>query len=603
MSWSSRARNAYCLLFRKQKVEDELDAELQSYLDLLIDRHLEAGLPPDEAGRAARLELEGLEQVKEQVREGRAGATVESCLQDIRYAVRSLGKSPGFAVIAVLTLALGIGVNTAIFSVFYAVLLRPLPYHQPEQLALIWSSLDKSAATRAPMSGPLLDELRHRLHLFQDVAGIWVGNGTFTGDATPEQIKVAFVTSNFPGLLGVRPALGRLFAPDEIAGNHPVILLSYGLWQRRFGGDPSIVGKAVPFTGAAATVAGVLPREFQLYFPADSNVPSEVGAFIPFQDNVYKRPKTLYFLRVLARLKPGVTIAQAQEDLNSAAAQIRQTYSEFSAENVRFELTPLHGDAVRDVRLPALIALFIGAGFVLLICCVNIANLLLARAGDRRIELAVRSAIGASQGRILRQLLLEGLVLCVIASAAGVAFGWMGLRALLSIRPDYLARLSDVGLNWPVLSFVAVISLGAVLLFGLAPSLVATKTDLNETLRESGRTSQAPVRRGVRSMLIVGEVMLGFVLMIGAGLMIRTLSKLHEVRPGFEPRNLLTFEIDLSGYRGSARINFAEEWEAKVAALPGVDAVGAVSHLPLDDYPNWYSPYRLEGMTKARPPD
>jgi len=597
MLLSRRARNFFSLLLRKQKMEDDLEAELRSYLAMLTDRHLERGLPLEQAQRAAQIELEGLEQVKEQVRDVRVGATFESWLQDIRYAVRSLGKSPGFTAVAVLTLALGLGVNTAIFSVFYGVLLRPLPYDRPEQLALIWSGFEKSAASRAPMSGPLLGELRHRLRLFQDVAGIWVGNGTFTGEATPEQVKVAFVTANFPALLGVRPALGRVFAPEESSGNRPGMLLSYGLWQRRFGGDPAIIGKGVAFAGAAATVVGVLPRDFQLYFPADSNVPPEAGAFIPFQDNVYKRPRTLYFLRVLARLKPGVTAAQAQADLDSAAGQIRQAYSEFAAENLKFEIAPLHGDAVRDVR-PALTALFAGAGFVLLICCANVANLLLARAGDRRKEMAVRSAIGATQGRILRQLLIEGLVLCTIASAAGVAFGWMGLRALLSIRPDYLARMPGVGLNWPVLLFVAAISLSAVLLFGLAPSLTSAKADLNQTLREAGRTSQAPTRRVVRSTLIAGEVTLGFVLMIGAGLMIRTLEKIHEVRPGFEPRNLLTFEIDLSRYRPGARLNFAKEWEAKVASLPGVDAVGGVSHLPLDDYPNWYSPYRLEGMTE-----
>ncbi len=596
MSLTGRARNVFRLMFRKQNIEEDLEAELRSFLAMLTDRHLDRGLPLEEAQRAARLELEGLEQVKEQVREVRVGATFESWLQDIRYAVRSLGKSPGFTAVAVLTLALGLGVNTAIFSVFYAVLLRPLPYNHPEQLALVWTKLEKTAAPRAPMSGPLLNELHHRLRLFQDVAGIWVGNGTFTGDGTPEQVKVAFVTENFPALLGIRPALGRVFRADEASANRTVMLLSYGVWQRRFGGDPTIAGTRITFAGAAATVVGVLPRDFQLYFPADSNVPSEVSALMPFQNDIYKGPADLHFLRVLGRLKPAVSAAQAQEDLNSVAGQVRQTYTEFAAENLKFTLAPLHADAVRDVR-PALIALFTGAGFVLLISCVNVANLLLARAGDRRKEIAVRSAMGASQGRILRQLLIEGLVLCTVASAAGVALGWIGLHGLLGIRPDYLARMPDVGLNWPVLLFIGAISLGAVLLFGLAPSVVTAKTDLNDTLREAGRTSRAPVTRGVRSTLIAGEVMLGFVLTIGAGLMIRTLAKIHDVRPGFEARNVLTFEVDISGYRRAARINFAKEWEAKVASLPGVDAVGAVSHLPLDDYPNWYSPYRPEGMT------
>ncbi len=600
MLWLSRATTLIRVFFHRKQVEEELNAELEAFQGMLVDRHLERGLSMEEARRAARLELEGMEQVKEQVREVRVGTTIESVLQDIRFAWRTLGKSPGFTAVAVLTLALGIGVNTAIFSVVYAVLLRPLPYNHPEQLALIWSKFEKTAPARAPASGPLLGEIQHRNRLFQDVAGIWVGNGTFTGESNPEQVKVAFVTPNFPALLGFRPALGRVFAPDEESfGGRPAIMLSYGLWQRRFGRDPAIVGKGVAFNGASATVVGVLPQDFHLHFPVDSNVPADVGAITGFGNNIYKGPTTLYFVRILARLKPGVSNEQAQQDLNQVAGQIRGAYTEFAAENLGFELIPLQRDAVRDVR-PALIALFAGAGFVVLICCVNVANLLLARAGERRKEIAVRSALGASQGRILRHLLLEGMVLCAIAAAAGLALGWAGVRGLLSIRPDYLARMPDVGLNLPVLAFVAALSFGSVLLFALAPSIETAKADLTETLREGGRTSHASARRGIRAVLIVGEIMMGFVLVIGAGLMIRTLANIESVQPGFEAQRLLTFELDLSSFAPPARINFVKEWESRVASLPGVESVGAVSHLPLDDYPNWYSPYRPEGMSENR---
>jgi putative ABC transport system permease protein len=586
------------VLFRRRRVEEDLSAELEAFESMLVDRYLKQDLSLEEARRKARLELEGSEQIKEQVRDVRMATTLQSLSQDIRFAARTLFRSPGFTAVAILTLALGIGVNTAIFSVVYAILLRPLPYDHPKQLALIWSKLEKTALSRAPASGPIWSEIVHRNNLLSDVAGIWIGNGTFTGDANPEQVKLAFVTPNFPGLLGFRPELGRIFVPaEESFGGRWAIMLSHGVWQRRYGGDPAIIGKTVSISGGSATVVGILPPDFRLYF--SDNVPAEVGAMVPFGDDLSKRPADLYFLRLLARLKPGVTAEQAQADLNQVAGQIRSQYTELNAENLSFDLAPLQRDAVREVR-PALIALFSGAGFVLLICCLNVANLLLARASSRGREIAVRSALGASRSRILRQVLLEGLVLCTVAGAAGVLLGWAGVHALMSIRPDYLAHMPEVGINWPVLAFVAGLSFASVLLCALAPSIESSKTDINITLREAGRTSQPSLRRGMRAVLIVGEITLGLVLLIGAGLMIRTLQNIQAVQPGFEAQHLLTFEIDLSTYRRQARINFVQEWESKLASLPGVASVGAVSHLPLDDYPNWYSPYRPQGMTPTQ---
>jgi predicted permease len=585
------------VLFRRRRVEADLSAELEAFESMLVDRHLQQGLSPDEARRQARLDLEGMEQVKDQVRDVRLGTTLESIIQDLRFASRTLFRSPGFTAVAILTLALGIGVNTAIFSVVYAVLLRPLPYQHPQQLALIWSKLEKTALLRAPASGPIWSEIVHRNNLLSDVAGIWIGNGTFTGNANPEQVKLAFVTPNFPALLGFRPELGRVFIPaEESFDGRPAIMLSHGVWQRRYGGDPAIIGKAVSMNGYSATVVGILPPDFRLYF--SDNVPAEVGAMVPFGDDLSKRPADLYFLRLIARLKPNATPENAQADLNQVASQIRGLYTQLNAENLGFDLAPLQRDAVREVR-PALIALFCGAGFVLLICCLNVANLLLARASSRGREIAVRSALGASRSRILRQVFLECLVLCTVAGTAGVLLGWAGVRALMSIRPDYLARMPEVGLglHWPVLAFVAGLSFAAVLVCALAPGIESSKTDLNITLSQAGRTSHLSLRRGTRALLIVGEISLGLILLIGAGLMIRTLQNIQAVQPGFEAQRLLTFEIDLSAYRRPARINFVNEWESKLASLPGVDSVGAVSHLPLDDYPNWYSPYRPESMT------
>jgi putative ABC transport system permease protein len=529
------------------------------------------------------------------------GAVIDSVLQDLRYAFRGLEKNPGFALVALMTLALGIGVNTGIFSVVYAVLLRPLPYNHPERLALIWSTF-QSAGSRAPTSGVILGEIARRNRVFEDVAAIWMGEGTFTGDLNPEQVKVGFVTPNFLAVLGVHPAMGRLFESGELFGGRPVLILSNGLWQRRYGGDPGILGKSVAFQGVNATVVGVLPPDFELHFAPDSGVSRDIQAFAPFGYDIYRAPPTLYFLRLVARLKPGVSWVRAQEDVDSAAAEIRRSYTEFAAENLKFDVAPLHGDSVRDVRA-ALVALFAGAGFVLLICCVNVANLLLARASDRRKEVALRAALGASQGRILRQLLTEGIVLCTVAGGLGLAVGWAGVRWMLALLPDSLARLSKAQLNWPVLAFAAAICLVSVLLFGLAPSLESAKRDFIQTLREGGRGAQTPLRRGMRGALIVSEIALGFVLVIGAGLMIRTLVRLQQVQTGFEPRRVLTFGIDLSGRRyqdNVARVNFVREWEAKLKTIPGVESVGAISHLPLDDYSNWYSPYRPEGVTTSQ---
>ena len=581
--------------FRTRRVREEREAEIEACRAMLVDRYIERGLSPEEALRTARLELE--EPRTEQTRRPGMRNTIESCLQDARYAWRALRKSPGFTLVAVLTLALGIGVNTAIFSVVYAVLLRPLPYHQPEQLAFIWSSF-KSASSRAPTSGPAFYEIQHRSRLAQDIAAIWVGSGTFTGEVNPEQVKVAFVTSNFLQMLGTRPALGRVFRPDEQFDGLLGIVLSYGLWQRRFGGDPSIVGKGVAFQDWSVTVLGVMPQDFQLYFPQDSNVPPEIGAFFPFGNGLNNRPRTLYFLRVLERWKAGVSAQQAQADMDQVANQMRAAYTEFANENLKLEVAPMQRDVVRDLRTP-LIALFAGSAFVLLICSVNIANLLLARAHGRRQEIALRCALGASQGRILRQLFLEGLLLCALAGTAGIALGWAGLRCLVNIRPDYLARMPHIGLNWPVLAFVAVVSLACALVFGLAPAFESAKSDLIGTLREAGRSSQTPARRRVSALLIVGEITLGFVLVIGAGLMIRTLSKIQQVNPGFDAQRLLTFELDLNKFDPLDRIHFVRDWESKLATLPGVESVGGVSHLPLDDYSNWYSPYRPEGVAKS----
>ena len=575
-------------LFQNRRVEDELDEELRSSFEMIVDRFIALGVSPAEARRAARIEFEGLEQVKENVRESLAGASLKMLFQDARYAWRGLCRRPSFTFVALTMLALGIGVNTAVFSIFYGVLLHPLPYDHPDRLALIWTSFRTAGNARAPVSGTILGEIERRNRSLAGVAGIWTVTRTFTGD-DPEQVKCARVTVNFFDVLGLHAARGRTFMKEDNGG--PAVMLTDGFFRRRFAGDGGLIGKGLTMDRANMLV-GVLPADFRLRFAPDSNVPADVQVFDTFGNGIYAGRKE-YYIRVIARLKTGVSMEEAQRDLDRVATEIGGAYTEYATENLRFTLAGMQADAVRDVR-PALASLFAGSAFILLICCVNVASLLLARASDRRKEIALRLALGASRGRILRQLFAEGGVLCLLGGAAGLAVGWAGFRGLLAIRPERLSGIADAGMNGPVLAFAAACSLAAAMLFGFVPAIESFRLDLMATLRAGGRGWLGRFHRKAGAALIVGEIALGFILVTGAALTARTLSKIEQVRPGFKPRHLLAFQIS-SGIPGNA----VPEWEAQLAALPGVELVGATSHLPLDtDIPNWYSPYQPEGMNE-----
>jgi predicted permease len=520
-------------------------------------------------------------------------------LLDLRYAWRGLLRAKSFAMVALITLALGVGVNTAVFSVFHAVLLKPLPYANPEQLVFIWASFRTAGTGRGVVSGPILGEIERRNRSLAGVAGIWVGADTFTG-GDPEQVRVGQVTRNFFDVLGVRAAQGRTFVKEEEAGGRPAIVLADSFFRRRFAGNAALLGTGLAMRSADATLVGVLPADFLLHFAPDTNVPADVQAFEPFLYDIYAGRRTLYYIRTIGRLKPGASLADAQSDLDRVAAEIRGAYTEFAGINLHFQVAGMHADAVRDLQ-PALAVLFAGAAFVLLICCVNVTSLLLARAGDRRKEIAVRLALGASRGRIVRQLLAESALLCLLGGAAGIAAGWAGFRALLSIRPERFAHIGETGLSWPALAFAAATSLAAALLFGLAPAAESMRFDLIETLRASGRSWRGRRHRRTGGALVAGEIALAFVLVTGATLAARTLSKTREVRPGFEAQHLLTFQINF-GETLSPSIppGMIGDWETQMRALPGVERVGGTSHLPLDDFPNWYGPFRPEGVTGSQ---
>jgi putative ABC transport system permease protein len=597
MFWWFRA----CLLriystFTRRRTEIEIEKEFAFHLDMRTSEYIDSGLSAGEAERIAARRFGNLLRTSEAGREIRRGTAMDRFVQDVRYGVRALLKEQGFALMVATIMMLGIGANTAIFSVVYSVLLRPLPYPRPADLVLIWSNLQKMGAPRAPATGAALQQIRDGCRVFEDVAGIWVGSGTFTGDQEPEQVKVALVSTNFFSVLGVKPSLGRDFSrQDEPAGQRSVIL-SDGIWRRRYGGDPNIVGKTVPAAEGAFRVVGILPANFALTFPPDSNVPSNIQAWTPFDRSVYSDSST-YYIRLLGRLAPGATVEQAQQEADSMAEQLRSSFPDYRNENLQLQVVQLHRDVVSDIK-PALVVLFFGAGLVLLICCFNVANLLLARANTRCREIALRVVLGASRCRVARQLLIESMLVCCLGGGLGLGLGWAGLKLLMRVRPASLARVGTIDLDPAILAFVVAVSVAAGLFAGMAPVLETGRSNLIVSLRESGRASTGPSRNRMRRLLIAAEIALGFVLLIGAGLMIRSLMQLDSISPGFDPGHVLTFEISPRGWQSAERATFVSQYEQRLLSLPGVESVGAISHLPFDDYPNWYSPYAPEGVAE-----
>jgi len=524
---------------------------------------------------------------------------METLLQDFRYGLRMLRKNPGFTAAAVLTLALGIGANTAIFSVLHAVLIRPLPYPNPGELATVWTQYQNGGQTRVPGSGPEWVELRQRSHLLQDVAATWVSSGALTGTSEPEQIRIAFVTSNFLSLLGVPPQLGRAFVPGEQGtGAARAIVLSEGLWRRRFGANPDIVGQGVRLDGRELTVVGVMPAGFRVIFPNDASVPGDVQAWTPFPEDLARQPRDLGYLRMIARVRPEATFQQAQAELGGIARQLRAEFSEYASQGLDLDVEPLHQDVVRDVR-PTLLALFAGVGMVLLIACANVGNLLLVRARGREKETTIRLALGATAGRVVRQFLVESVLLACLGGLAGLPLAWAGVKLLLLLRPGDLPQLASVNVSITVVGFAFGVSLLTGALCALAPIVACFHSNLGDALKNASRGTTSAKHRPQR-ILVFTEVALGFVLLVASGLMIRTFVKLLSASPGFESDHVLTFQVapPRVRYRSDQDLKlFFRELQKSIADVPGVQSVGAVSHLPLDDYPNWYEYYWPEGAT------
>ena len=508
----------------------------------------------------------------------------------LRYAWRTLRRSPGFSLIAVLTLGLGIGANTVLFSLVQGVLLDPLPYRDSGRLVNIWNDLGEGAQSLPAVSPLDYLDYRKQAELFEDFAAGSGGNilrhsGVLGGDGSPQRVDISLVTSNFFPLLGIEPALGRHFEPSEEAHRGPlVVLISDELWKTRYGGNPALVGQTIQLDGRAHQVVGIMPLGFRLQLPAEAFQIRHSDVWAPMQYDYANAPPRNYTLfTVFGRLKPGVTIEQAQAEMDAIAERFRQEHQVHRNSNLRIRAIPLQQDVVKGVR-PALLTLMGAVGFVLLIACANVANLLLTRASSRQRELAIQSALGGGRRSIVARLMTESLLLAAGGIGLGLALAQWGLSGLQSLQPANLPRLENVAINPAVLGFAAAAGLVAVMLFGLLPAVQASRTDIQGALQEGGRSSVSAGGSGLRRLLVTAEVALSLMLLVGTGLMIRSFHSLQQVRPGFDPHNVLTFRLNLpqSLYPdGKARLQLFEEIKRRLSASAGVDRVSFISQLPL----------------------
>lgn len=578
-------------LFSSKTEERELTREINAHLAMMQDDFERRGLPPEEAKLAARRGYGGVEQAKELHREARSFVCVEQFFKDVRYGARNLLHTPGFTVVAVITLALGIGANTAIFSVVNAVLLAPLAYEDPGRLVTVMHD------GASPVAVANYIDWRGQSGSFQEMAAAESWRPNLTGADQPEHVRGLQVTQNLLPMLGVEPLLGRVFAPGEdLRGAEHKVLLSHGLWQRRFGGSPDILGKPITLNGEAYTVVGVMPPSFK--FAPFWATRAELWVPLAFGDRIHNRGGNS--LRVFARLKPGVSLAQARADIATITARLEQ---QFPGTNRRVAVTPLKENVVGKVETPLLMML--GAvGFVLLIACANVAHMLLARTSNRQKEIAVRTALGAGRSRIVRQFLTENLLLAGLGAAVGFLLALWGTKALIALSPASIPRVETVPFDTPVVLFLLGATVLTALLFGLVPAIRASAGNLSVALKEGGRGDTDGVRRNrLRGFLVASEFALAFMLLAGAGLMIRSFIALQSVDPGFNPHNVLSMVVSVTGSKTAEpnqREIFYRHLVQQVRTLPGVTSASGVNHLPLaGDLWGW--PFVIEGRPEPQP--
>jgi putative ABC transport system permease protein len=581
-------KSFFRLLRRRQDIQSEVDEELRLHIELTAEKLAAAGMSPAAARLEAARRFGDLEALRQecteidwrQLRSERRVEVMSEFFQDCRYAGRVLLKQPAFAAVVLLTLALGIGANIALFSVVQGIVLRPLPYREPDRLAMIWTQFLEFDLPKNWVSQPELLELREDVKSFEEIAAVAGGAANLTGPGgEPERLSVGQATPNLFSVLGVAPALGRVFTRQEgEPGASDVVLLAHGLWQRRYGGDPSIVGQSIRLDGEKHTVVGVLPAAFDLEIAPSA----ELWAPLVL-DRANLGARGSHYLQTIARLRPGATLAQAQAELQALAARQIEAGSYDVTSGWGINAVPLHEEVVGDVRTPLLVLL--GAvGFVLLIACANVANLLLARTAARSREMAIRRAVGAGSRRLLRQMLTESVLLSTLGGALGLAVAWGALRLLQGLGPD-LPRLGSVTLDLGALGFALGLSVLTGLLFGLAPAWQARHGDLVESLKDRGPDAgQAPSRHRLQSTLVVVEVGLALVLLAGAGLMLRSFWQMSQVSPGFRPDGVLSFRISLpqAQYPEDEGVNaLYDALLERLRGIPGVQAAGAVSIVPM----------------------
>jgi predicted permease len=578
MSWLKLIYTRLYGFLRRGRVESEMDEELRFYIHMRMQENILRGMTPDQARRDAERRFGNFEHIKDLCRDVRGGGMLDTLWQDVRFGSRMLVRSRAVTIVAVLALALGIGANTAIFSVVNSVLLKPLPYKSSERLVMVWEDATKYGfAHNTPAPANFID-WREQGEAFEDMAALIDQSFNLTDVGEPERIEGQRVSASLFPLLGVEPVLGRAFLPEEDRpeGNR-VVILSHGLWRRRFGLDENIIGKTLNLNAELFTVVGVMPPAFQFPDPEDELwVPV---AFSP--DEASNRGS--HYLRVVARLKPDVTLGQAQAEMDTIAARLEQQYPQ-SNTSVGAVVVSLQEELVGDIR-PALLVLLGAVGFVLLIACANVANLLLARAAARQKETAIRTALGAGRLRLMRQFLTESILLAGLGGAVGLMLAVWGIDLIVRFIPGNIWQAKSVSFNMSVLGFTLLVSLVTGVVFGLAPALQASRTNLNESLKEGGRDSATGARGSrVRKLLVVSEIALALVLLIGAGLMINSFTRLRNVDAGFQPDNLLTMRIILTPSKypdQTRRAAFFTELLSRVKALPGVQDAGAISWLPL----------------------
>jgi len=572
-AWLLRLRVLLC----PDRAWEDLDDEIRFHLEMEAGRLERAGMPPEEARRQAMIRFGGIERQKQRTREARGTDLVEDVMQDLKYAVRMMLKNPVFSAVAMGTLALGIGANTAIFTVVQAVLLEPLPFEEPQELTLLWTHNEEQNQAKYMVSPMDFDDWRNQNQTFESMAGFWPTTGTVTEvEGNPTRVRVVYTTEDYFDVMGATALTGRTFTGSDGPGSTQVAILSDGFWQRRFGGDPSVIGSSITLDGGPIEVIGILRPEHTF--------PNGTDMWINMTWTMQIQSRYARWMSAVGRLGDGMSIDAARADMVAVAARVERQNPD-SNRGWTVTMAGLHDELVGDTK-GALWILLGATGFILLIACANVANLLLSRSEVRAREIAVRVAFGAGRARLVRQLVVESLVLASAGAVLGVGLAKLSVRVLVNLSPVTLPQGNNIALDGTVLGVVAGVSLLTGLLFGMAPIVRLLGSDVHSTIRDGARSTAGVGKHRIQSVFVVGQFAMALMLVVGAGLLVRSFQNLRSVDAGFVSDGVLTAELDLSTSVAEddiAVINFYEQFERRLAALPGVLAVGDAATLPLGE--------------------